>query len=127
MTLWLGLALLAIPLLIGAFFLFRDSMNLFQKVGKLYWITRNDMKREQPFISKAFLAHDSPPYWLGKGIQVAIKWGKTTSYDYSAGEDWVHPRQYTFQVGILTGTAKGFNPDLYVADSRVRDWRRPKK
>jgi hypothetical protein len=108
MTFWLGLALLAIPILIGAFFLFKDSMNLFQKVGRLYWITRNNMQREQPLVSRAFLAHDSRPYWQGKGLQFAY-------------------RRWSFQVGILVSQAKRFNPDLYFKDSRLRDWRRPKK
>lgn len=122
-----ALIFLGIAALLGAYFLFRDSMNLFQRVGPIYWITRDNMLREQPFISRAFLAHDSPPYWEGKGVQIAIKLGKSTSYDYSAGEDWVHPRQWSFQIGVLTGQAKTFNPDLFLNDSRIRDWRRPKK
>ena len=124
---WLGLALLAAVFLLGAFALFKDSMNLFQKVGRLYWITRNNTEREQPFMSRAFLAHDSPPYWEGKGIQIAIKYGERSAYDYYADEEWMRPRQWTFQVGILTGQAKKFNPDLYQNDSRLRDWHRPSK
>ncbi len=100
--------ILGLPLLIGAYFLFRDSMNLFQKVGKVYWITRNNMQRQQPLVSKAFLAHDAPPYYQGKGIQFAYK-------------------RYSFQVGILRATNKPLNPSLYFKDSRLRDWRRPKK
>ena len=108
MIFWIGLAILALPLFVGGYYLFRDSMNLFQKVGRLYWITRNNMQRKQPLVSRAFLVHDAPPYWKGTGIQFAWK-------------------RHSFQVGILTKKAEGFNPDLYFKDSRIRDWRRPKR
>jgi len=107
MIFWIGLALLVLPSIVGGYFLFRNSMNLFQKAGPVYWITRNNMQREQPLISRAFLVHDTPPYWKGTGIQVAFK-------------------RYSFQLGVLT-KADGFNPDLYFKDSRLRDWRRPKR
>lgn len=125
MTFWIGLAILALPLIVGGYFLFRDSMNLFQKVGRVYWITRNNMKRPQPFISRAFLVHDSPPYWIGKGVQIAWKWGEVHEVDV-ADNNFSHPRQFSFQIGWLS-KASTFNPDLYVRDSRIRDWRRPKR
>lgn len=123
---WIGLLVIGLPLLVGAYFLFRDSMNLFQKVGRVYWVTRNNMERKQPVLSRAFLAHDSPPYWVGKGIQLAIPLRKKLALD-AEGHLWHRPRQWTFQVGILTGQASRFNPNLYFKDSRLRDWRRPKR
>ena len=124
MIFWIGLILLALPLIVGGYFLFRNSMNLFQKVGRVYWITRNNMTREQPFISRAFLAHDTPPFWQGKGVQIAWKWGEVHDTDED-GHLFTHPRQMSFQFGWLS-KAKSFDPNLYFADSKIRQWRRPK-
>ena len=76
-------------IIVGGYFLFRDTMNRIQYIERLriYWITRDNATDDTPFITRAFMRHTSPPYWRGKGVQFAV--GK-----------------HTFQVGILTGKAK---------------------
>jgi hypothetical protein len=68
---------------IGGYFLFRDTMNKFQSIGRLYWVTRDDAK-EKPtprFTTKAFVRQTAAPWKRGTGWQVRL--GK-----------------HTFQVGI---------------------------
>jgi hypothetical protein len=70
-------------LIVGGYFLFRDTMNRFQSIGHLYWITRDDA-HEKPtpwFTTKAFVRQTAPPWKRGNGWQVRV--GK-----------------HTFQVGI---------------------------
>lgn len=69
-------------LLLGAYFLFRNTMNSLQYIGKLYWITRDNGKPGTKHIAfDAFMRGTAPPWKIGRGVQ--FRWGK-----------------YTFQVGI---------------------------
>lgn len=71
---------LMVLLLIGAYFLFRDTMNRLQYLGKLYWITRNNGAKGTPFVGKAFMRGTAPPWKVGNGVQFRLF-------------------KYTFQVG----------------------------
>lgn len=67
---------------LGAYFLFRDTMNRLQYLGKLYWITRDNGKPGTKHIAfDGFMRGTSPPWKVGRGVQ--LRWGR-----------------YTFQVGI---------------------------
>jgi hypothetical protein len=69
---------------VGAFFLFKDTMNKLQYVEylRLYWITRDIGVKGTPIICKATMRGTGAPYWRGRGIQ--FRCGKLT-----------------FQVGVL--------------------------
>lgn len=97
-------------LLVGAYFLFRDTMNRIQYIEhlRLYWITKNTARKGVPLIALSFMKQTQAPYWYGKGVEVRVfKW--------------------TFQLGILQG--KGSSPiefeDLDVPVPTIRDWGRP--
>jgi hypothetical protein len=80
----IAIVIISVMLMIGAYFLFRDTMNKIQylEILRLYWITR-DTGEGQPLFAKATMRQTSAPYWRGKGVQVRV--GK-----------------HTFQVGLLT-------------------------
>jgi hypothetical protein len=82
--LWLFLLFLAV----GAYFLFRDTLNRIQYIEtiRLYWITKDDGKEVaayQPRIMRSFMRQTAAPFWNGNGVQFRF-------------------HRWTFQVGILT-------------------------
>jgi hypothetical protein len=106
---YLGLAAI-IALSIGAYFLFRDTLNRIQYIERLrlYWITKDTGHKGVPLLAPSFMRQTQAPYWHGTGVEARFfKW--------------------TFQVGILRG--KGSNPiefeELDVPVPTIRDWGRP--
>jgi len=102
--------LLGAALGVGAYFLFRDTMNRIQYIERLriYWITKNNGRKGVPLIFPSFMRQTHPPFWKGTGIQVRFfKW--------------------TFQVGILR--EKGEDPveleELDYTAAEIREWERP--
>jgi hypothetical protein len=103
--------LIAVGLLIGAYFLFKDTMNRLQYVQwlRLYWITRNNAPKGTFIISPAFMRQTAEPWWRGRGIQ------------FRAGK-------YTFQIGVLTSRGDDLisqvdGRDLEVTPSVIREWK----
>jgi hypothetical protein len=103
--------LIAILVLVGGYFLFRDTMNRLQyiQILRLYWITRDNATKGTFIVSPAFMRQTADPWWRGRGLQ------------FRAGK-------YTFQIGVLTG--KGDNllsqvdgRDLDVAPVQIREWK----
>jgi hypothetical protein len=74
-------------LLVGAFFLFKDSLNLVQSVGRVYWITRDYVPKGTPIIAKGFMRELGEPWRVGSGLQIRFA------------------KNRTFQVGICAPTA----------------------
>ncbi len=107
---YLGIAVI-LALGVGAYFLFRDTMNRIQYVEhlRIYWITKNTARKGVPFLAPSFMRQTQPPFWTGTGVEVRLfKW--------------------TFQFGILQ--AKGSNPiELKalpeVTIKELREWGRP--
>ena len=93
--------LIVVACAIGAYLLFRDTMNRIQYLQsvRLYWITRDNGAAGTKVITRAFMRQTAPPWWRGSGIQ--IRAGK-----------------YTFQVGVLTSKA---NSLLEQVDGRELD------
>ncbi len=111
---FLLVALVVLGLAVGAYFLFRDTMNRIQYVEKLrlYWITRDIGQDGEPFFtSRAFMRQTSAPYWRGKGIQFRF-------------------RRWTFQVGKLHSKASSLEEQLSnlgwldAKPKEIRQWRR---
>lgn len=75
---------IGVLLVVGAYFLFRDTMNRVQYLEtlRIYWITKNNGKG-QPLAASATMRQTSAPYWRGRGVQ--LRFGSLT-----------------FQVGVLT-------------------------
>jgi hypothetical protein len=108
--------LVAVAFVIGAYLLFRDTMNRIQYLQsvRLYWITRNNGVRGTSVLTKAFMRQTAPPWWRGKGVQVRL--GK-----------------YTFQVGILLRQASDLldqvdGRELNYDAKQIRAWnKRPEQ
>ena len=66
--------------------MFKGSLNLVQSVGCLYWITRDYVPKNTPFVAKGFMRELGDPWRIGSGIQ--IKFAKNR----------------TFQIGFCTKT-----------------------
>lgn len=49
--------------------IFKDSMNLVQSVGRVYWIIRNNAKKGDRIVSTAFMRGTDEPWLIGEGIQ----------------------------------------------------------
>ena len=77
---WITLGIAAL-LVVGAYFLFRNTMNVLQSIGPLYWATRDNGIPDVPHVAWAFMRGTSPPWKIGNGIQ------------FRAGK-------YTFQMGL---------------------------
>lgn len=104
------LAVVGVALLVGAYFLFRDTMNKIQYVQtiRLYWITRDIGDKGMPIIARAEMRQTAEPWWRGKGIQ------------FRAGK-------YTFQVGVLTSRGTDLldqlgGRSLDVDADEIREW-----
>jgi hypothetical protein len=63
------------------YFVFKDTMNVVQGIGPVYWITRDNGMDNQPIICVGFMRETGEPWRTGKGLQVRIK-------------------QYVFQLGL---------------------------
>lgn len=69
---WL-LIVLVILLLLGGYFLFRNTLNKLQYIGFLFWITKDDGLKGEPILSYGFMRQTSPPWKIGRGIQVRVR------------------------------------------------------
>jgi hypothetical protein len=65
----------------GCYLLFRDTLNRLQYIGFVYWITRDNGKKGDPFLSVGFMRQTASPWKVGKGVQVRLS-------------------KYTVQVGV---------------------------
>lgn len=72
--------LVMVMVTIGAYFLFRDTLNKLQYLGPIYWITRDNTSLTAPFISIGFMRQIAPPWKIGKGVQVSYK-----NYSFQVG------------------------------------------
>lgn len=106
---WLWLAACALVYANGRA-LFQDTMNIYQGVGPVYWITRDNGTDDMPRVSMAFMRMVDPPYRVGKGIQ------------FRAG-------QYTFQIGlsVIPPDADEYTPvmgrKLDTEPEEIGDWK----
>ena len=105
--LWL---LVVVVLVVGAYFLFRDTMNKLQYIQSLriYWITRNVGISGTPIVCRGNMRQTGAPWWQGSGIQ------------FRAGK-------YIFQVGVLTRKVDGLleqlgGRDMDAAPKEIRSW-----
>jgi len=81
----MALTILVTLFLLGAFLLFRNTMNKLQYVQafRVYWITKNNAAIGSQAVSLAAMHQTSYPWWNGRGVQFRFK-------------------NYSFQVGVLT-------------------------
>lgn len=66
---WFVGAILLIAFLSFAWVIFKDSMNLVQHVGRVYWIVRDNALITDQMISLGFMRMVDPPWLRGKGPQ----------------------------------------------------------
>lgn len=76
--LWLsaiGLAVSFYALIFIAFFAyctFRNTLNILQVVGPIYWISRDYDKVQKFRVGSGFMHTTSEPWFKGKGVQISI-------------------------------------------------------
>lgn len=66
------LGALVVTLSVGAWLLFRDSLNLVQGFGRVYWITRDIVPANTPLIAKGFMHELCEPWRVGRGVQIRL-------------------------------------------------------
>lgn len=76
--------LLIVALGVGAWFLFKDSLNLVQALGRVYWITRDYVPKGTPIIAKGFMRELGHPWRVGSGIQIRIARNRTFQVGWCA-------------------------------------------
>lgn len=64
-TFWVSLLLVCLI----SYVIFRDTLNLVQNVGRVYWIVRDTAPKGTPRIAKGFMRQVTPPWLVGTGIQ----------------------------------------------------------
>lgn len=77
---WYAFPALAGALLSGRL-IFKDSMNLVQNVGPVYWIIRDNGSLIDPIVCRGFMRQVTAPWLIGQGIQFRL-------------------RRHTFQIGM---------------------------
>jgi len=63
---------LFVLVLITGYLLFKDTLNLVQAVGPVYWISRDYEKSQGIKVNTGFMREIDSPWRMGKGIQVSI-------------------------------------------------------
>lgn len=56
-----------------SFLIFRDTMNVVQAVGPVYWICRDIIPTNTPLLAWGFMRQTSAPWRVGKGIQIKVR------------------------------------------------------
>lgn len=110
MVFWIGLILLLLPTIIGAYFLFRDSMNLWQMIWPVYWVTRDTADNWDFRVRRAWARSGGEEYWQGRGIEFRWKW---------KGE------YRSTQIGIVTHLRKKQVKWYDYQPKEIREWQRP--
>ena len=72
---WIIGALAALTV-VALYLLFRNTMNLLQYIGPVYWVTRDNGTPDVPHVALAFMRGTTPPWKVGSGIQ--FRWGTHT-------------------------------------------------
>lgn len=75
MIFWIGLLVLLLPAIVGVYFLFKDSMNLWQSIGPIYWVTRDTADTWDGWrVRKAWARSGGDPYNEGHGYEFRWRW-----------------------------------------------------
>lgn len=69
---WIILAVVFVAVIVLGWLLFRHTLNLFQHIGPLYWITRDDGSRGAPVVAWAYALSIGPEYKIGNGVQFRL-------------------------------------------------------
>lgn len=67
---WSSAILALISVVILCRVAFRGTMNMVFNVGRLYWIVRDNAKKGDRIICKAFMRGTGEPWLIGEGVQV---------------------------------------------------------
>lgn len=102
--------ILGVALVVGCYFLFRDTLNKLQYIQtlRIYWITRDVVPSDTPRFALGRMYQTSSPWWQGVGPQLRV--GK-----------------YVVQVGILKNKGASLLDQLggrYLDESpkQLREW-----
>lgn len=69
--LWLSFYAL-IPIALFAYFSFRNTLNVLQIIGRVYWITKSFEIKQRFRVSKGFMHTTSYPWYKGNGIHMVF-------------------------------------------------------
>ena len=90
-----------IPFVFFTYFLFRNTLNVLQVVGPVYWIAKETTSKASPMVAKGFMHETSYPWRSGKGLQV--RWGFKT---FQVGI--CHKQNYDETEGMLSAVQGRF-------------------
>lgn len=84
-----------------AYFLFKDTMNVVQSAGPVYWITRDYVPSHTPRIGIGFMHELGAPWRHGKGIQI-----KAFKHTFQIG--FCHKNEFDETTGVLAAVQGRF-------------------
>lgn len=70
---WFAAGTSLVAVLASGVLIFKDSMNLLQRVGKFYWIVRDNGKAGTPLVSRGFMRQYVAPWLYGHGVQFRFR------------------------------------------------------
>ena len=59
------------PTVLSGYIVFKDTLNLLQAIGPVYWVYRDYVPPHTPFVSIGFMRETSAPWRIGKGLQIS--------------------------------------------------------
>lgn len=71
--LWATALASLLALLATGYLIFKDSMNLVQRVGRVYWIVRDNGTPDTPWVASGFMRMTSAPWLVGSGVQFRFR------------------------------------------------------
>lgn len=71
-VLWPLYPIMGLVFITSYYYTFKDTMNVLQVVGPVYWITKNNVPKT-PFVSKGFMHETSEPWRRGTGVQFRVR------------------------------------------------------
>lgn len=93
-------------------YVFKDTMNLVQGIGFVYWVTRDTHKGFS--LSIGFMRETDYPWRTGKGLQIGI-----SKYSFQLGFCKRHDPHS--EIMGLTNALKG--RELHYQPKEIREWR----
>lgn len=88
-----SVTLFAAVLILDTYGIFRNTLNVVQYVGRLYWIIRDTAEAGTPRLARGFMRQVTSPWLIGSGVQVRVRrWvvqvgvcRKQSATDYTEG------------------------------------------
>lgn len=101
-----------VSLALFAYLSFRNSVNVLQVIGPIYWIWKDTVPANTPMFAKGFMHETSAPWRIGKGLQIRL-----VSHSIQIGI--CHKQDYDETEGTLSSIQGRF---LDIEPIEIREW-----